>query len=105
MDLPTSEETSRTQEKRRTALKDFMAARVEKVHASIGADTVLIAGEVTGDITARRKISLDRTARVIGDFATPGIATRSGPDSLDRIRVTGPALPSQKEAEKTSSPA
>jgi hypothetical protein len=46
-------------------LKDFMAAR---------------------GITARRKIPLDRTARVIGDLATPGIATRSGRDSLlDRI--------------------
>ena len=42
-------------------LKDFMAAR---------------------GITARRKIPLDRTARVIGDLATPGIATRSAPDSL-----------------------
>jgi hypothetical protein len=37
------------------------------VRAAIEADEVAISGEVKGDISARRKITLDRTARVIGE--------------------------------------
>jgi cytoskeletal protein CcmA (bactofilin family) len=49
-----------------------------RVFASIAADEVQIAGAVEGNITARRKITLERTAIVKGDLTTPGIVIEEG---------------------------
>src|SRR5512134_2522809 len=49
-----------------------------RVFASIDADGVQIAGTVEGDIVARRKITLERTAIVKGDLTTPGIVIEEG---------------------------
>ncbi len=67
-----------------------------KVDASIVADEVLISGEVKGDITARRKISLDRTARVIGDLVTPGIVIEEGAKLEGRIVIGLEEKPAQE---------
>jgi cytoskeletal protein CcmA (bactofilin family) len=57
------------------------------VHASIQADTVVIAGQVKGDINARSKITLDTTARVTGDLCTPGIVIQEGAKLEGRIMI------------------
>ena len=59
------------------------------VQAAIEGDTVVIAGEVQGDITARRKITLERTARVTGDLCTPGIVIQEGAILEGRIMIGG----------------
>jgi cytoskeletal protein CcmA (bactofilin family) len=69
------------------------------VHASIDGDSVVIAGEVQGDIKARRKITLESTARVTGDLTTPGIVIQEGARLEGRIMIGG-APPAAKTAEK-----
>jgi len=81
------------------------------VQAAIEGDTVVIAGEVQGDITGRRKITLERTARVTGDLCTPGIVIQEGAILEGRIMIGGqieepraaaaqPAAPRASEAPK-----
>ena len=48
------------------------------IYASIEGGTVVIGGEVQGDIKATRKITLESTARVTGDLTTPGIVIQEG---------------------------
>ena len=55
--------------------------------ASIEADSVVIAGEVKGDINARSKITLDKTACVTGDLCTPGIVIQEGAKLEGRIMI------------------
>ena len=58
-----------------------------KIYASIDADEVQIAGVVEGDIAARRKIVLERTAVVVGDLTTPGIVIEEGAKLKGRIVI------------------
>jgi cytoskeletal protein CcmA (bactofilin family) len=67
-----------------------------KVHASIVADMVQIAGEVKGDITARSKITLERTATVIGNLSTPGIVIEEGAKLEGRIVIGSDEKPVQE---------
>ncbi len=67
-----------------------------KVHANIVADTVQISGEVRGDITARSKITLVRTASVIGNLSTPGIVIEEGAKLEGRIVIGSDAKPAQE---------
>ena len=69
------------------------------IQAAIEGDTVIIAGEVQGDITAHRKITLERTARVTGDLCTPGIVIQEGAMLEGRIMIGGGPSP---EAERTA---
>ncbi len=66
------------------------------VHANIVADSVEVSGEVKGDITARCKITLDRTARVTGDLATPGIVIEEGAKLEGRIVIGSDEKPAQE---------
>jgi cytoskeletal protein CcmA (bactofilin family) len=69
------------------------------VQAAIEGDIVVIAGEVQGDITARRKITLERTARVTGDLCTPGIVIQEGAKLEGRIVIGGgPQVEAEEEA-------
>ncbi len=58
-----------------------------QVHASIEAETALIAGLVEGNIVARHKITLSKTARVKGDLSTPGIVIEEGAKLRGRIVI------------------
>ena len=58
-----------------------------KVFASIAADEVQIAGAVEGNIAARRKITLERTAIVKGDLTTRGIVIEEGAQLSGRIVI------------------
>lgn len=76
-----------------------------RVYASIAADEVQIMGVVEGNIAARRKITLERTAVVTGDLTTPGIVIEEGAKLRGRIMIGSdvePALGAEpvKEAKK-----
>lgn len=58
-----------------------------RVIASIEAEAVQIAGVVEGNIAARRKITLERTAVVVGDLTTPGIVIEEGAKLKGRIVI------------------
>ncbi len=48
------------------------------VQAKVAAECVIISGEVHGDIDAKKKITLDKNARVTGNLSTPGIVIEEG---------------------------
>jgi cytoskeletal protein CcmA (bactofilin family) len=58
-----------------------------RVHACVDADEVQVSGIVEGDITARRKITLECTAVVVGDLVTPGIVIQEGAKLKGRILI------------------
>ena len=49
-----------------------------EIQASIRAETVIVHGTVDGDSRARRKITLHKTARVVGELQTAGIVIEEG---------------------------
>jgi cytoskeletal protein CcmA (bactofilin family) len=63
------------------------------IHAAIEGETVVIAGEVRGDIKGTRKITLESTARVTGDLTTPGIVIQEGARLEGRIMIGGAPSP------------
>ena len=78
------------------------------VEADIRADEVQISGVVEGNIAARRKITLERTAVVTGDLNTPGIVIEEGAKLRGRIVIGSdvePAMDSTgKDAKKALTP-
>ena len=67
--------------------KSVLVGEGARVFASIAADEVQIAGTVEGNIAARRKITLERTAIVKGDLTTPGIVIEEGAKLSGRIVI------------------
>jgi cytoskeletal protein CcmA (bactofilin family) len=57
------------------------------VEATIQADAVVIAGDVKGDIVAKRKVTLESSGRVTGDLSTPGIVIEEGAKLEGRIVI------------------
>lgn len=55
--------------------------------ADIRAETAVISGSVEGDIEAQRKITLHKTAKVVGDLCTPGIVIEEGAKLEGRIVI------------------
>ena len=83
--------------------KAVLVGEPARVFANITADEVQIAGTVHGDITARRKITLARTAVVTGDLTTPGIVIEEGAKLKGRIVIGSEAEP-EKDAKKAAAP-
>jgi cytoskeletal protein CcmA (bactofilin family) len=69
------------------------------IRASISAECVVISGAVTGDIAARRKITLHKTAHVTGDMRTAGIVIEEG------ARFKGSIVIGADEPQKSVRPA
>jgi cytoskeletal protein CcmA (bactofilin family) len=67
--------------------KTVVVGQGGRVHAGIDADEVQVSGLVEGDITARRKVVLERTAVVIGNLTTPGIVIEEGAKLKGRILI------------------
>jgi len=64
------------------------------IEAAIHAASVVIAGEVRGDMSATKKITLQKTARVTGDLCTPGIVIEEGAKLEGRIVISPDEPPS-----------
>ena len=67
--------------------KSVIVGEEGNLQATIEAEEVIVSGTVKGDISAKRKISLLRTARVTGDLATPGIVIEEGAKLEGRIVI------------------
>ena len=67
----------------------------------------MIAGDVKGDIEAKRKVTLESSGRVTGDLSTPGIVIEEGAKLEGRIVIGGEegAAAQKQPAARTSAPA
>jgi cytoskeletal protein CcmA (bactofilin family) len=83
--------------------KAVLVGEGARIFAQITADEVQIAGVVEGDITARRKITLARTATVIGDLTTPGIVIEEGAKLKGRIVIGSDAVSTADAAAESES--
>ena len=59
------------------------------VHATVKAATVVVRGEVVGDVTATERVELKKTARVIGDIEAPVVVMEEGAVHDGACRMTG----------------
>jgi len=78
------------------------------VRAKIESDSVVVLGVVEGDILARRKITLHKTAQVTGEIRTAGIVIEEGARFRGRIAIgSDEAKPVQTQTttQPTSRPA
>jgi cytoskeletal protein CcmA (bactofilin family) len=70
------------------------------IKAEVRADTVVVAGEVTGNIAATEKIEIASTGSVHGDISSPRLSIADGArlkGSIDSDRTeTGASKPSEK---------
>jgi cytoskeletal protein CcmA (bactofilin family) len=62
-----------------------------RVEARIEAEEVVVAGEVKGSVTARKRMDLLATARVHGDLQTPQLTLADGSFLEGRCRAGGTA--------------
>ena len=60
------------------------------VHATVKATTVVVRGEVVGDVTASERVELKKTARVTGDIAAPVVVMEEGAVHDGACRMTAP---------------
>jgi cytoskeletal protein CcmA (bactofilin family) len=77
------------------------------IQAVINAASIVICGEVKGDMSATNKITLQKTARVTGDLRTPGIVIEEGAKLEGRIVIgpdEQPAAPKQPNARSSAQP-
>ncbi len=65
--------------------------------ANISADSVVIEGEVAGNVTAQERVELAATARMVGDIQAPVIMISEGGQFHGNCRVT-PTKPSTGRA-------
>jgi cytoskeletal protein CcmA (bactofilin family) len=63
------------------------------VHATVTAATVVVRGEVVGDVTASERVELKKTARVTGDITAPVVVMEEGAvhDGVCRMTAATPA--------------
>ena len=86
--------------------KNVIIGEAAVVEASIQAQEIIVFGQVKGDVTAMRKITLESTARVAGNLATPGIVIEEGATLSGRIvigveeQVAETKQPAARKAEK-----
>jgi cytoskeletal protein CcmA (bactofilin family) len=80
-----------------------------KIKAQVFAKSVIVLGEVTGNVTASDKVDIRDNGSVDGDIISPRVAIAEGAHfrgSVDMQRKAGaPAQPQGKAAEKQPQPA
>ena len=86
--------------------KSVIVGEEGNLQATIEADEVIVSGTVKGDIIAKRKITLQGTARVTGDLSTPGIVIEEGAKLEGRIVIGAEEIPAKTQtAERAQHPA
>jgi cytoskeletal protein CcmA (bactofilin family) len=63
----------------------------------VSSGVVLISGEVEGDIVARERIVLHKTARVAGNLEAPRLVVEDGAQLDGRVKM-GDAVPGAKDS-------
>lgn len=56
----------------------LLVGETGQVQADMQVDVLIVSGQVTGNITARERVELKRTARIFGDIATPVLILEEG---------------------------
>jgi len=59
------------------------------IRAEIIAGSVVIAGAVVGNVTARKRVEIRSTGSVTGDIASPGLVIDDGGEVVGKIQMTG----------------
>jgi len=73
-----------------------------KIKAQVFAKSVVILGEVTGNVTASEKVDIRDNGSVDGDIAAPRVAIAEGAHfrgSIDMQRAGAPTKPAEKKEE------
>lgn len=75
------------------------------IEATIRSQTVVVSGQVTGDVFAGRKLVLHKTARLVGAVETPSLvveegATLDGPVKM--MKAGAPARPAKANGEPSA---
>lgn len=73
-----------------------------KVKTNIEARSVVVAGTVVGNITAREEVKLLETAKVLGDVVAPAIQIQRGVIMQGNIKITGSAKKEPRSAVEES---
>jgi cytoskeletal protein CcmA (bactofilin family) len=79
-----------------------------KIKAQVFAKTVVVLGEVTGNITASEKVDIRDNGSVDGDITSPKVAIAEGAHfrgAIDMNRGTAPTTTTPKVEVKTPAPA
>ena len=71
-----------------------------RVEATVHATNVVVAGQVTGNVTADEKIELEQSARVHGDITAPRILIRDGAAFRGQVNMRKPS--GQKDPQTSS---
>jgi len=77
-----------------------------KIKAEVFAKSVVVLGEVTGNVTASEKVDIRDNGSVDGDIASPRVAIAEGAHfrgSVDMQRAGGAAKPQQQQQAKPNS--
>jgi cytoskeletal protein CcmA (bactofilin family) len=61
------------------------------VEGDVDADTLVIDGYVQGDVSARKRVVISRTGRVIGDIHSPSVRVEFGAYFEGRCAMESPA--------------
>jgi len=61
-----------------------------EIEATIRSNTVAVSGRVTGNILARTKVMLHKTAVVVGDIETPSLVVEEGAVLDGRLKMNSP---------------
>src|SRR6185369_3480272 len=79
-----------------------------KIKAQVFAKSVIILGEVTGNVTATEKVDIRDNGSVDGDITAPRVAIAEGAHfrgSIDMQRAGGKAAEPKSEAKPAAAPA
>lgn len=79
-----------------------------KINAEVFAKSVIVLGEVTGNITSTDKVNIRENGSVDGDITSPRVAIAEGAHfrgSIDMQRSQAPAVQTPKSAASGASPA
>ena len=90
--------------------KNVIIGEAAVVEASITAQEIIVFGEVKGDVVAKRKITLESSARMTGDLSTPGIVIEEGAKLSGRLVIGAESVAAKSEttaatAQKPAAPA
>jgi cytoskeletal protein CcmA (bactofilin family) len=61
-----------------------------EIEATISSNTIAVSGVVTGDVVAKRKVVLHKTARVKGNIETPSIVIEEGASVNGQLTMPSP---------------
>lgn len=60
------------------AQQSVIVGETAVINAQISADTIIVKGKVTGDITARKQVELRGPAKLTGNITTPSLVIHEG---------------------------